>query len=207
MIECSWAWARLMRRWRRYTTRRSRFLGQRDIERLMAARADFQGLLRAGSLQLVTCSRFAEAPALLAPLVPTASIRLEVDAFCSRCGGRTIGVHIRRTDFEFQHLSPTAEFIACMRAEVTADPSTRLFLATDDPSEETHLRAAFGDRVLTRPKQFDRARPEGVRDALIDLLILARTRRIIGGWSSSFSETAAEIGRVERIVIGRRSAV
>jgi hypothetical protein len=63
------------------------------------------------------------------------------------------------------------------------------------------MREAFGNRVLTRPKRLERARPEGMRDALIDLLCLARTRRVIGSVYSSFSEAAAEIGGVELVAI------
>lgn len=203
VIERSWTWARIVRHVGHRLSSPGRILYQREIERLMVARADFRALLRENSLFVVTCSRFFDAPGLLAPLVPTLEIRREVDAFCSRFDGHTTGVHIRRTDSEFIPRSPTALFVERMQAEVAADPSTRFFLATDDPAEEARLRGIFGERMLTRPKHFTRARPEGIRDALIDLHCLARTRRVIAGVCSSFSEAAAEIGGIEFVVIDR----
>lgn len=201
VFERSRTWSRIVRRVGHRLNPPGRILYQRDIERFMAARADFRALLRENSLFIVTCSRFFDAPGLLAPLVPTPEIRREVDAFCSRFDGHTTGVHIRRTDSDFKHRSPTTGFLERMQAEIAADPLARFFLATDDPAEEARLRAAFGDRILARPRQLDRARPEGIRDALVDLLCLARTRRVIAGVYSSFSEAAAEIGGVERVVI------
>lgn len=201
VVERSRTCSRLARRVSPFFDWRRRILAQPEIERLLRAHADFPALLRQNSLFIVTCSRFFDAPGLLAPLVPTPEIRREVDAFCSGFDGHTTGVHIRRTDSDFKHRSPTTRFLERMQVEIAADPLARFFLATDDPAEEARLRVAFGDRILARPRQLDRARPEGIRDALVDLLCLARTRRVIAGVYSSFSEAAAEIGGIERVVI------
>jgi len=203
VVERSWMWDRIVRHVGAHFHRRRRVLHQPEIERLMRAGADFPALLRESSLLVVTCSRFFDRPGLFVPLIPTTEIRREVDAFCARFTGHTTGVHIRRTDFPFKHRSPTTRFLERMEAEIAADPSTRFFLATDDPAEEARLRAAFGDRILARPRRLDRTRPEGIHDALVDLLCLARTRRVIAGVYSSFSEAAAEIGGIELVVIDR----
>jgi len=38
---------------------------------------------------------------------------------------------------------------------------------------------------------------QGMQDALVELYTLSRTSRIIGSMQSSYSETAAQIGRIQ----------
>lgn len=75
-------------------------------------------------------------------------------------------------------------------------------LATDDPAIEYAIKERFPDRVVVRPKVFARDKAAGVRDALVDLLLLSRCRRILGSHWSSFSETAAEIGGIDLEIVG-----
>lgn len=101
-------------------------------------------------------------------------------------------------------VEPVAGLGERMHAEIDIDPTTRFFVATDDPVEEACMRDTFGHRVFAHPKRLTRNRPDGIRDALVDLLCLFRTRRVIGSFYSSFSEAAAEIGGVELVVIDRQ---
>ena len=207
LAERSRTLSRIVRRLIMPVSPRTRIVYQAEIERLLSAGADFPALLRAAPMYVATCTRFFEAPQLLAPLIPAQQLRREVDAFSARFDGHTVGVHIRRRDFAFQHRSPTGAFLARMHTEVMNDSLTRFFVSSDDPDEEALLRQEFGDRILTRPKHFTRSRPEGIRDAVVDLYCLARTRRIVAGIYSSFSEAAAEIGGIERVVIDRPEGV
>ncbi len=80
-----------------------------------------------------------------------------------------------------------------MAALVRDEPRTTFFLATDEPTEETKLRSIFGDTIITVPKDLDRANPDAIKGALVDLLCLSRTRLVVGSHWSAFSEMAAEI--------------
>jgi len=71
------------------------------------------------------------------------------------------------------------------------------FLATDSPEEEQDMKKLFGDRIITFAKKLDRNNPEAIQDALVDLLCLSKTRKIIGSFYSSFSDIAADIGYIE----------
>lgn len=110
----------------------------------------------------------------------------------------TIGVHIRRQDHRIAiNNSPTAAFIRTIEQEIERDASTQFFIASDDPDELVLLRKRFGNRIHWHPKRsFDRAMPVAAEDALVDLLSLASTDKIIGSHESSFSYTAAEIGGI-----------
>ena len=47
---------------------------------------------------------------------------------------------------------------------------------------------------------------DGQRDAVVELFLLARTRRIVGNCGSSFGRMAAAIGGVKFEAAGRRDA-
>lgn len=122
---------------------------------------------------------------------------LSVDTLSAQFDQDTVGLHIRRRDNRksIRH-SPTDAFIAAMEDAVANNPETRFFLATDSPAEEARLRRHFGDRILTRRRKLSRLHTSGLQDALVDLILLSRTSRVIGSHWSSFSEVAAEIGRI-----------
>lgn len=152
---------------------------------------------------LITCSRFVAVPATARRLVPVEDLRREIARVTRSFDAATVGVHIRRRNFPPGMASPTEGFMTWMKAELRQNPATRFFLATDSPAEEQALAEAFPGRLMTRPKNYERDRPEGVRDALVDLYALAGTRRIAGTCSSSFSEIAGELGGIEVVMIGR----
>lgn len=104
----------------------------------------------------------------------------------------TISVHVRRTDHEKAiGRSPDHLFFAQMDAVVRSS-STMLFLATDDPHLEEEMQRRYGERLLSyRKRSRDRNSPEGVEDALVDLLLLSKGKEIIGSYRSSFSSVAA----------------
>lgn len=159
----------------------------------------WRGILAKGPVFVCSCQRFspslqpyrdfAIAPALLAK---AASIR-------AHWGVEIVGVHIRRTDnlWSIQQ-SPTSAFFREMDVEIARAPNTRFFVATDDPSEEASMVERYGDRILrTEKRSLDRKQLSAVEDAMVDFLLLAGTRKIIGSGASSFSEEAARFGGIE----------
>lgn len=79
------------------------------------------------------------------------------------------------------------------------DPGARLFVVSDSDEILPLLRNRYGaDRVLSFPRRVARAdswrSPEGVVEDFVDMLLLARTRRMLASYLSTFSETAWWLG-------------
>merc|ERR1712232_392715 len=112
----------------------------------------------------------------------------------------TVSVHVRRTDHAkaIAH-SPDELFVREMdawcrggRATSSGAPFTQFFLATDDPAVEEALRDRYAPYLVTYKKRTrSRNLPEGIEDAFVDLLLLARGSEIIGSFKSSYSSMAA----------------
>jgi hypothetical protein len=133
----------------------------------------------------------AELRAHLATLAPMPAIRAEIE--CFPLPDNCFGVHIRRGDSPEVFARSTDEcFLRVMSAVLEEDGNVRFFLATDAPEVEKLFRQRFGDRLLTFEKKGGgRATERGMQESLVDLLLLSKTRAIIGTVGSSFSRTAA----------------
>lgn len=129
-------------------------------------------------------------------IIPRVEIQCTIDEEWTRMGpGPIVGVHIRRTDnAESIKASPTELFIKRMQRELEIYPETRFFVATDDDRTKDELRNVFGEGMITRNQVARRSDVNGVRDALVDLMLLSRCSRIYGSYWSSFSGVAAKIG-------------
>jgi len=129
-----------------------------------------------------------------------ADLQLEVDQFVANWD-QVIGVHIRRTDHKkaIRH-SLDDWFIQQMDQQLVQQPNVQFFLSTDDPTVIQTFQNRYGDRLIQRASSFDRKDPRAIREALIDLSLLARTQRILGSYFSSFSLTASQIGGVELLI-------
>jgi hypothetical protein len=200
--EHAWTTSRLWRVSARLLGYYRPYVDQAGLERRMKSGVGVGDLAVGPRAFLITCSRFVAVPGPARRWVPVRDLRHELDRVTRAFDSATLGIHIRRRDFPEGRESPTEGFMTWMKAELRQNPATRFFLATDSLAEERTLAEAFPGRLITRPKNYDRNRPEGVRDALIDLYALARTRRIAGTHSSSFSEVAGEIGGCEVVTIG-----
>lgn len=110
-----------------------------------------------------------------------------------------VGIHIRRGDNRSSiKESPLILFENKMREELNENPSALFFIATDSPEDEDRLKSRFGSSVVFQPnKDLRRDSPQGIQDALVDLLCLARCRKIYGSFWSSFSQVASYMGRNE----------
>ena len=116
----------------------------------------------------------------------------------------TIGLHIRRTD----HLqaideSPLELFTNVVDQEAGQHSDLRIYLATDDEATKQHFFDRYGDRVITSPAEATRESTDGIRDALVEMYALSRTRHIYGSAGSTFSPIAACLGDVPITILQR----
>lgn len=117
-----------------------------------------------------------------------------------------VGVHIRRADnIKSIEQSPTELFINAMWEVIKKDDKAVFYLATDSHNEEKQLISEFGDRIIVNvDKELNRNSKQGIIDALIDLKGLSASKKIIGSYWSSFSETASLLdGKKELLIINR----
>jgi len=136
--------------------------------------------------------------------IPIDTLQKRIDGIAAKFGSSCVGVHIRRTDNKPSiGKSSTDAFLSSMRQELEADPDTLFYLATDDMEEEARLREVFPSRILSNQKRcLRRDSAEGIQDALLDLYCLANTRKIIGSYFSSFTDIAADIHKIPKIIAG-----
>ncbi len=114
------------------------------------------------------------------------SRQLEID--------RCIGIHVRRGD------APSNRRVEVSRVAETLSakhPEARMFVASDDEAVLANFQKRFGGRVVVFEAR-SRCRTDRTagQDALIELLLLSRTRRMIAGYSS-FAQVAAMVGGIE----------
>ena len=134
--------------------------------------------------------------------VPVKQLYQLIDAYRNRLSD-AVGIHIRRSDNirSIKH-SPTEEFEKIMSGMIASGYCNHFFLSTDSPEEEKRLVERFGDKIFSHPKgTFDRNVDTSIKDAIVDLYCLSGCKQIVGSYWSSFSETAANIGNKELIVI------
>jgi hypothetical protein len=137
---------------------------------------------------------------LLANVVP--EVQSSVSAFAgqhfqstSGADEMTVGMHIRRAEKPFP-VCPYAQPLRYYEAIIRSFPDNRrFFISTDSQEAFRWMHARFGDRVFQRPKVHDnRSDIAGVREGLVDLLLLSRCQAVVGTFGSSFSYIAARAG-------------
>lgn len=135
---------------------------------------------------------------------PAPALQKRIDDMTASFGVRCVGVHIRRTDNAVSMgKSTTEQFIALMQAELAAHPETTFFLATDDMKEEALLRETFPGKIISNQNRtLDRNSVTGMHDALLDLYCLSATKKLIGSYWSSFTDIAADMGGIEKVIAG-----
>lgn len=184
------------------------FVGNELVEQCRADDTDLVSLVSEKKRTVViTYYRFMQGVDSLSHFRPREDILDEAERTMARfAADKLIGVHIRGTD-NLQALegSPLASFVVRMEQELARAPDTRFFLATDDPQTERMVKERFPGLVVSRTKVFARDRAVGVRDALVDMLVLSGCGSILGSHWSSFTEVAAELGGVKVEIVGSQS--
>ena len=167
---------------------------QSRVNQLLKQKYDFNRLRSLKSVYISCCSRFYPMQQRFQFLRAAPHIQQVVDSYTEQYDSCTIGVHIRRADHRIaRQFSSDADFIDAMNCEIQQHPNVKFFVASDSSEVMSRFINHFQGRVISHPKDFSRNTPKGVQDALIDLLCLSKTSKIIGSHYSSFSETAAQI--------------
>ena len=191
-------WSRLRWRLRRKRLLRThKYLPQSLVGEVWHGHLQVAEVFTGDPLFVETCSRITPLETPYAVLRPRADHVEAAAAWTAgaRGPGAWVGVHVRRGDKTRLGRDTALErFVVAMTAELETTPDVRFLLATDEAEVERALRAQFGERVVSYPKrEVVRDDPASIVEALIDLLLLSMTDRLIGSAGSSFSETAAEL--------------
>ena len=157
---------------------------------------------------IAACMRFINDRSYYRHLKPLPNILDEVKKAVERHSD-LVGVHVRRADHQVAtRRSPLSSFVDAMEAEIEKNQLTKFFVASDSDDIVDKLVFQFPGRIITFSKtSLARDRETSIIDAMIDLYSLSRTRKIIGSYSSSFSEEAAKIGNIELMTIDIDDAV
>lgn len=133
---------------------------------------------------------------------PIAALQSKINHITSGYSPYMVGVHIRRTDNKPAiGTSSTKAFVHMMQEELECNPDTNFYLATDDVEEEARLRVLFPGRIIANTnKDLSRDSLTGMQDALTDLYCLAATNKIIGSFYSSFTDIAADMHHIPKII-------
>ena len=114
-----------------------------------------------------------------------------------------VGVHIRRTDMENADVdSPRVAFEKVMLAELETNPKTCFYVASDDEHEKKYFMNRFGaEHVFTQNLNMKRETQDGIKAALLEIVILGFCQKIYGTKGSSFSNLAADMGKVPFVAV------
>ncbi len=125
------------------------------------------------------------------------SIKKEAENFIKKnFSEEVIGIHIRKGDFKFiknnvGHVSSDEKFIEEIKKEAELNKKVKFFLATEEKETEEKFKKIFGSKLFVYPKKTTFREQEGsVKEALIELLILSRCKKILGSFGSTFTEFA-----------------
>ena len=133
-------------------------------------------------------------PDCVARLCPRPELMQRIERIKARFGRNTVGVHIRRTDNTVSMAHSTPEgFRRAMDREIKRDFNVRFFLATDDEALKSTLMQEYPDHIISQRAPLRRDTLEGMGAAVVDLWCLSATRKLIGSYWSSFTDTAAEL--------------
>ena len=139
----------------------------------------------------------------LRQIKPIEKIRKIVDYLAKKYDvTNLVGVHVRRGDGGFVggkgsvgSVSSDLNFFKKMNEILFKDPSTKFLLCTDDQETEDKFKEEFGDKIIIYPKKNrDRTTVLNTQQGLIDLLLLSKTKHLIGTYLSTFNELAWWLG-------------
>lgn len=141
------------------------------------------------------------------------NINLEINKILDSFNENTIGVHIRRGDAwqspwknNFK-LSDDRSFILKMKEEINKDKNVKFFLSTDCRKTQNKFKKLFRNKIIVNnnknffnSKNINSLKPFQ-KDAVIDLILLSKTKKIFGSNWSSFSYIASKIGKNDLEII------
>ena len=170
----------------------------RECERLIQENYNFENLIKYKKVFLSSWSRFYPNALMYKLFHPIDELKERIEDRTQNFSVNTIGVHIRRNDNrESIFYSPTELFVKLMKEEININNETNFYLASDSVVVKQELIREFKDRIITVCEDTERNSIKGIQAALVDIYSLSRTKKILGSYFSSFSETAAHISGIE----------
>lgn len=129
--------------------------------------------------------------------VPTLEIKERIDGLSSRFSENVFGIHIRRTDntWSIQN-NQIDDYLQFMDVKIETCSDVKFYLATDSMDVKRLMIDRYGDRIVFHQAILERTSVQGMKDAVVDLWCLSLTKEIIGSYYSSYSDIAAELGRI-----------
>lgn len=137
---------------------------------------------------------------------PVAEVQEQVEAIFADLKRPVIGVHIRFTDRK----APLPKIVAELEALHRRNPGASIFLATDSAEAQEAILSRFpdtrtigkalasGDKALHFSSEGFADPVTEARNALVDMIALSRCDWLLHSRHSTFSVTAALIGRIPR---------
>lgn len=133
-----------------------------------------------------------------------------LDTFADTDFTAVIGVHIRRpppktSPSEDAFNIPSDEFYEnFLNFFLSFNKNLRFYLSSNGPQTEEYFIKRFGDRILRYPKRSIDHQNEAtaVQDALVDMILLSRTRAVLRYEPSTFAYFAGLIGHNPQLIIG-----
>ena len=131
-------------------------------------------------------------PYLQKLVVPVPEIQKKIDFVLSNFTSNTLGIHVRKRygGHPEKTFAKAEEFIDCY-------DNAKIFLCTDNEKYIAEFDR-YGDRVITVPQFHKNRSVEGMREALVDFVLLSRCHEMVGTHGSSFSEMAAMLNETKR---------
>lgn len=112
-----------------------------------------------------------------------------------------IGIHIRRTDHvEIIQDSSLDSYSKAIEEEISNNKTGTFYLATDDYEVKEYYKKKLKKQLITQDFELSRNSKTGIENALIDILALAKCKKIICNSKSSFVVTAQRIGEKKQII-------
>lgn len=142
-------------------------------------------------------------------LLPKKSIQNCIDEIIKNSNFKDcIGVHIRRGDAlnhpyaSLYKISDNHSFEKIIEQHLKLYPETKFFLSTDCSNTQRHFTSKYENIFYNPYKKFVDSisyllPKQNQKDALIDLILLSKTKQIVGSNHSSFSALASEIGQID----------
>ncbi|WP_143057548.1 O-fucosyltransferase family protein [Cyclobacterium xiamenense] len=147
------------------------------------------------NILVVTGNQCIDYPEGFRAFTPSPTVLSNIKVARKKFKENMIGIHIRRSDHDIAIAkSPVYLFENKIEEHLNAEEADfGVFLATDDPALSTYFQEKYPDTVVTYPKTFGRNSREGIMDAVLELYLLAGTKKIYGSYWSSFSGVAKRI--------------
>lgn len=119
----------------------------------------------------------------------------------------TIGMHIRRADHILSiKESPTCLFHDIIHKELCEHDNLKIYFATDSEEVKREFKDKYGDIIITSPFRADRDSQEGIKEGVIEMFALSKTRKIYGSFNSSFSIMASKLGGIPLTMVKQKEA-